>query len=803
MGVIRYKIWSDLWTNKARTLQVVLIIAMGAFAIGMIVTTRTLMVAGMSYIWSAVSPATISLWADPPVSDETIMALKRIEGLEDVEGYAAASIEWRFSPDDEWSAAVLIARDDYKNQRYTALGLDSGEWPKENTFGVVQGGDAVYGIQEGGQVTIRVNKRERVVKIGGVIYDPVASPPSFGGPAQFYTTRDRFGDLTGDRDYNRILAGTSEYDEAAVIAIADQMKRKLEKQGADSGGAAPPDGRRVTDPNKHFFQDTMDAVFLILGVMSILALFLALFLVYNTINAIVSQQVDQIGIMKAIGAGTGQILLTYLINVFVYGFLALLIAIPLAVMGGWGLYVFLMNTFNADTGPFTIVSQAVLAQVAIALLAPLLASLIPIFSGARITVREAVSTYGLSAGVGLLDRLLARMERIPRLVLLTISNTFRNKGRVFLTQITLVLSGLVFMMVMSTGDSVRNTFGDLIFSILRYNVGFVLEDPERTHQVEALTLAHPEVKAVEMWNLGGGQIRPEGQPESEDDEGVLMFGVPLPTSLYGPQMRAGRWLLPEDTQAVVLNQKLAEAVGVGLGDWVTVDHGVEGETDWQVVGILFDPVVTNSAHVPRQAMLRELNRVGRANSVWIQTIRGDPDSEVAAAGHLRQYFDEHQLDLEPGGVFAGQDTASEATAAIVANFSMISTLLTVMAVVIGAVGGVALSGVLSLNVLERTREIGVMRAIGASSSAIARLFIGEGLILGWLSWAIALPLSIPAGRLMTQAVGVPFGMNLVYIFKPTGALYWLIIITVLSILASWFPARGATRISVRDSLAYA
>ncbi len=803
MGVIRYKIWSDLWARKARTLQVVLIIAMGAFAIGMIVTTRTLMVGGMDFIWRAVSPATITLWTNPRVGDDTIMALKRIEGLEDVEGYATTNIEWRLSPDDEWSAATLIARDDYTDQRYTTLGLLSGEWPKENTVAVVQGVDVVYGIEEGGQVTIRVDDRERLVKIGGVVYDPVASPPSFGGPAQFYTTRDRFGDLTGDRDYNRILVGVEEYDEGGAIAIADEMKRKLEKQGADSGGAAPPDGRRVNDPGKHFFQEPMDAIFLILGIMSILTLILGLFLVYNTIDAIVSQQVDQIGIMKAIGAGTGKILSTYLINIFAYGFLALFIAIPLALIGGWGLYVFLMDTFNADPGSFTVVPQAILAMVAIALLTPLLTSLIPIFSGARITVREAISTYGLGTGAGLLDRLLARIERIPRLVLLTISNTFRDKGRVLLTQITLVLSGLIFMMVMSTGDSVRNTFGDVILSILRYNVAFQFEDPERINRVEALTLVHPEVKAVEMWNLSGGQVRPAGQPESDDDEVITMFGVPLPTTLYGPQMRAGRWLRPEDTHAVVLNQKLAEEAGVGLGDWVTIDHGVDGETDWQVVGLLFDAVVADSAHVPRQTMARELRNAGKANTVWIQTVRGDPDSEVAAAKNLRQYYEEHQLDLEPGGIFMVQDTASGVTAAMLASFSMIVTLLAVMAIVIGAVGGIALSGVLSLNVLERTREIGVMRAIGASSGAIARLFIGEGLILGWLSWAIAVPLSIPAGRLMTQAVGVSFGVNLVYTYKPTGTLYWLGIITFLSIAASWFPARAATRISVRDSLAYA
>ena len=80
MGLLRYKIWSDLWGNKGRTFQVVLIIAMGAFAIGMIITTRTLMVGGMDFIWGDVSPATITLWTNPRVGDDTITALKRIRG---------------------------------------------------------------------------------------------------------------------------------------------------------------------------------------------------------------------------------------------------------------------------------------------------------------------------------------------------------------------------------------------------------------------------------------------------------------------------------------------------------------------------------------------------------------------------------------------------------------------------------------------------------------------------------------------------------------------------------------------------
>jgi putative ABC transport system permease protein len=266
-------------------------------------------------------------------------------------------------------------------------------------------------------------------------------------------------------------------------------------------------------------------------------------------------------------------------------------------------------------------------------------------------------------------------------------------------------------------------------------------------------------------------------------------------------MRAGRWLQPDDTHAVVLNQKLAQNIGVGVGDRVTLHHGAKKESDWLVVGLLFDPVLDHSAHVPRDVLLKEVDSVNRANTIWIQTVRGDAASEVAVAKELRDYLEQNKLKLYAGGVF-GRDTASQVVESVLTQFAMIVTLLATMAVVIGVVGSIALSGALSLSVLDRRREIGVMRAIGASSSDIAGLFIGEGLILGWLSWIIAVPLSIPGGNLLAQGLGTAMGGELVYKFTSTGMLYWLVIITVLSAVASWFPARSATRISVREVLAY-
>jgi putative ABC transport system permease protein len=682
------------------------------------------------------------------------------------------------------------------------LTLVAGNWPKENVFALERGHAAAFGIPENGQVTIRVNDREYRVRLGGSIYNQLVAPAYFGGTAQFYATLDRYGELVGDRNFGLIMASAAAYDQDAVTQIADRLQQKLEKQGRESFGSGP--NGRVADPNRHFFQDFLDGLFFLLGVMGLLALILGLLLVYNTVNAIISQQVDQIGVMKAIGAKTGQILRLYLTNIVIYGLLALLVALPLAILGAWGIANWLIVSFNGDPVDFTVAPLAILAMVIIALLAPLLASLIPISSGAHITVREAISTYGLSTGAGLLDRALARVQRISRMVLLTLTNTFRNKWRVVLLQVTLVLSGLIFMMVLSVRDSVVYTFGDILFSILNYNVSFLLEDTERISHIEALTLAHPEVKAVEMWGFGGGTIRLAGKPESEDDEGVTLFGVPLPTALYGHQLRAGRWLEPTDTHAIVLNLQLAEDAGVGVGDWVTIQQGTRNETNWLVVGLLFDPVITDSAHVPRQTLLREIGSVNKAQTVFIQTTRDDLESEIAIAKDLRVYYKQNQVKVSPQpGVFGfGGDSALETAQTIINQFNFVIVLLGLMAVIIGGVGSIALSGALSLSVLERRREIGVMRAIGASSWVIARLFIGEGLLLGWLSWLIALPLGLPAGQLMLRGLAAAIGFDLVYNYTPAGAIYWLFIITFLSVLASWLPARRATRISVRESLAY-
>lgn len=797
LGVVRYKIWHDLWENKGRTLRVIAIIAIGAFAIGTILGGKEFILKDLGRTWQASKPATIGLSVDPPVSELTLEALESLRGVETVVGWRQETIKWRRQPNEAWQPALLVAIDDYEDQNIRQVKLDEGAWPMRKEIGVQRGRE--MGLSE--QVYLEIKEKSYNVEINGILYNAAHPPPFVFPEPMFFTTRERFEQLTGESRYSLVLATIPNYSDDRVKAAADLIQKELEKQDVEVSPAIPAPGgfkTRTSKPDRFIVQDALDGVFLMLTVMATATLLLGLFLVYNTINAIISQQISQIGIMKAIGAKFSIILGIYFSTVIVYAVLALVVAVPLGALGAYGLRVALISQIKMIPGPFEISTTAVTYQAAVALLSPLVIALIPILAGARVTVREAISSYGLTGAAGFLDRFLARVQFIPRLISLTISNTFRNKRRVVLTQITLVGAGIIFMMVMSTRVSLLYTFSDMLFTIFDVNVMLDLRHEERIEEIETLALSHPEVETVEVWGTAKGTTRLSGQPESNEDSEINLRGIPLPVQTYVPQLRAGRWLQPADTYAVVLNQALAVDMGVTVGDWITIDIPAKGESDWLVVGLVFEPLDQESASMPRDTMLKEIRQVGRGKAIKVKIIHQDAASELNTAETLRNLYEMSGYEV----VASTMDTTHRVTAQRTEQMSILIALLSSMAIMIAVVGAVALSGTLSINVMERTREIGVMRAIGASSMTVAGQFVGEGLILGWLSWLIAIPLSLPIGQLVLYNLSRLMNIELIYQHSMAGIIYWFGIVTALAVIASWFPAQKAAQTSVRESLAY-
>jgi putative ABC transport system permease protein len=148
-------------------------------------------------------------------------------------------------------------------------------------------------------------------------------------------------------------------------------------------------------------------------------------------------------------------------------------------------------------------------------------------------------------------------------------------------------------------------------------------------------------------------------------------------------------------------------------------------------------------------------------------------------------------------------SASELRANYRGGFDIMLYLLLTMAALAALVGGIGLMGTMSINVLERRREIGVMRATGATSLVVATIFVVEGVLLGVLSWLLAVPVSSPGARLFSRVIGDSLmHLPLEFVYSTHAMMLWLVLVSVLSALASLWPALQATRVSVREALAY-
>lgn len=796
------KVWRDLWNNKGRTLLVVLSIAVGVMALGMTTTSNTLLKQQMALARDASRRPHARLSFVIPLTDGAIEAVANMPEVAEAEGRITANIRWKPALDGEWRDGLITVSPDFEHQIFDLLELKAGAWPNADEIVVEAGHQSPYHVPPiGGTLYVQVNDRPLPLKVVGALRDPLQLSPPYSAVerAAFYVNRDTAQHIIGVRNFTQLSFSVPEYSEAGVQHAANAVQEKLKRLGFVSSTASF--SLDIQDPQSSQVQQFLDGLSLVLVVMAFFSLGLSVSLVVNTINAIVAQQVTQIGIMKTIGGLYGQITTLYLAGVTVYGLLSVALAVPIGAVSGYYLSAFWLQAFNTPVAPFEFLPETVLYQTGIGLIAPLAAALWPIMRGVRISVREAIAAYGLGRGhygAGRLDKAMGRVRGLPRMAALSLRNTFRRAGRAALTELTLVSAGAIFMMVVATGDSFSQTIDDT-WDSWGFDVIFVFENYQRNAEIESAIRAQPGVERVEMWVWVQAKAHKPGLTDPGDQHDIQLRGMPLDSQMFAKTVTAGRLLLPGDGHAVVLNQKLAGDMGVEVGDQIVFDFGGGKETRWTVVGTVFDIGVSgvqNTAFMWRPALDADINQPGRATVAQITTSENTLEGESRLKKRLQTYFKSQNIGiLLSTGQIENKRLAS-------VGWGLIGGLLQLMTVLIGIVGSIGLSGTLSINVMERRREIGVMRAVGASSADVAFIFMGEGLLLGVLSWVQAVPLSMIGARYFVDALGQALSFPFAYRYSYNGMWMWLAIILALSVVASWLPARRATQISVRESLAY-
>jgi putative ABC transport system permease protein len=389
------------------------------------------------------------------------------------------------------------------------------------------------------------------------------------------------------------------------------------------------------------------------------------------------------------------------------------------------------------------------------------------------------------------------LETLPGLsrpLLLSLRNTFRRKGRLVLTLATLILGGAIFISILGVRESMN---AEVSQSFAYYqsdvNANFSKEYPAADLTSDITDI--PGVTASEAWSMfGANVVRPDGKPANL----VALYVPPDDTKLLKPVMLEGRWLQPGETGTIVVSNhfmKLRPEVKIGDNIILRLDSQ---DTPFKVVGFF-----RMSGNFP--APFTYITPAG------LSSAGGDP----ALANQLKLVTDLHtqarqeevlkvvEARFKSLGLEATLQTGNEFIAQQQAIVNILISLLVAMGLLIALVGGIGLMGTMGMNVLERTREIGVLRSIGAENKTIFQMVVVEGALIGLISWMLSAVVSIPITQFLDKTLGQALmTVPMVYIFSVPGLFIWLAVVLLLSALASMLPARSAVRLAVRDVLAY-
>ena len=272
---------------------------------------------------------------------------------------------------------------------------------------------------------------------------------------------------------------------------------------------------------------------------------------------------------------------------------------------------------------------------------------------------------------------------------------------------------------------------------------------------------------------------------------------PVMISLSNTFRRKTRLVLTLFTLTLAGTTFIQDEPDIGLGDEVVLEIGGSKKTTWQIVGIIQGTTVGSSLYGNYDFYARLVNEVGQARQIQLTTVSKDPEAQTEIAQRLELALERAGLDV------ARMDTIAEVRSRVETGFNFLLSFLLSMAAVLAVVGGLGLSGTMSINVLERVREIGVMRAVGASDWIVLQIVLVEGVVIGLLSWLAGGLLALPISRILSDQLGRLLLENpLSFTYSTFGLTLWLTIAVILAVIASYLPARSASRLTVREVLAY-
>lgn len=778
----------DLTSYPKKALLVIFALSLGIWGVGSVLISYVILSNDLNRNYQSTFPAQV-IFNSPDFSALHLAKFKKDQRITAAEFRDFSMKRIEIKP-DVWIPLWLYGVDDFKNVPLAKIFSVHGDSiPKQGSILIERDGLKVSDIHIDSMPRIRVGKKILRVPVSGICFDPGQAPATQDAFIYAYTDKATYAQITGLPLNHRLIIRLNDvHSKEQVTSISNILTDEMKKDGIVLQSVEIPPF------NQHPHQWQLNTLLFIIGTIGFLAFIMGAVLVSQLIRSIMSSQIRQIGILKSIGATRIQILRMYLFMLLTIGILSGIVAIPLAVKTGYAFSYFVAGIINFDILTLTLPTYIYIYLVAASILLPIVLSLPMLLRGTAKSVKNALTDYGISQRMSGYQFAFLKLQWLSYSMQLAVKNTMRNRGRFIVTIAAMALGVAIF----NTGFNVRQSLWQLLSGLkneMRYDVQVALNQPISKEQAMLPFKGLENVKQVEMWVGGKGEIQSK---VISANNGAGIVALPRNSKMLHLKIKDGRWLQDSPDLEVVLNQQaltLYKNPAVGAAINITVGNK---NVDVKVVGI------TEQFEKPKIYMDISkydflFNPEHYVNTLVFVAQNNDFNNVVELKKSIENKIASSDLNV------LYVMSQAERVKIIYDHLNIILSVIVILSFLVLLVSAVGMASATGINIWERTREIGVLRSIGATPKMIYKLFVTEGMIISVTSIFIGMFLAIPLSKIAAVFFGnlmLGEGVQLQYAFSPSGLAITVVVTLLFGFLASRLPAKSAITVSTSNALAY-
>lgn len=780
------KAFGDLFSNKRKAITAITAVIIGMVAFGTLLFSYELITNEIVSTYSSINPSSATISVDR-IDSRFIELTEEFSDIAEYEVKSDYQMRGQKS-NGEWTTVEL-----FSSAEYTAIDvnkvfhLDGDVCPQNSEMLIERDAINVAGKGIGDTLLLSLpNGTETNLKITGVINDLSVHPATMHNTIYAYVSMETLNEMGLSPNRLDFKISGEPYNREKILTTSNEYLRMLEQNGYQINGLSIENTPGIS----MHLEEYKTALFL-LQTFAFVAFLFGCLIMSSLITSILAQQIKQIGILKTFGTKNTAITCSYLLALFSFIGLAALIALPISKLLANVLSSLLLRISNMNLTHTQVVPILYPAFLLLCISVPLLIAFLSIWQATKITIKDAINYTGIG-NVNMEKPLLSSTTRLPRPVMLTMRNAFRRKGRFFLNVSTLAISGMCFITVLVSMFSVSMTLKDNL-NTSSYDYRFIINKTQEDVLTETLS-SNSEIGVFEYWGYASGKLLYEN---GEIGNSYPIFAVPQNSKLVNPDLIEGTYLQDGQANGIVVGHEfLQNNPTLSIGDILSLD--IEGtKSDLRIVGVIKDFSGSN-IYMKKDFYVQSVPTESRQNIVQVQL---DSDLRGRSRANLIENIETSLLEQN----ISILQSETKATAIKILNSHYMATFQTFLIIIfmILIVSAFGLSSTTNIQTLERMKEIGIMKAMGADRKQIIKIITSESILVGLSGWVISALLAIPCiivGLSYFGATTLETSIMLNWGAVFAGYLIWLILILIIGKQASKHSALLAANMTIKTTL---